>query len=466
VEPDAAGAAIEPFPLPPESLGLGSAPAAATPAEPPPEFSPDDVDLVRADSGVSAADAHDAIRDVSPTPVDKEDEVPLRPPASVAERAFVDEPASAIEPPSPAGRALAGDTDESGFRILPRFSAIEAKRATGDENVRVDAGVPGNETLFPVDEDEPRVPSRPAAAQSALVTEAEAFRGHERSRLAVLPLALTLIFGLLLGFAAGYAVGGRDRGVASGGQPSQAAQTAAEGQPAGREWSEQAVKPPAAAAQQPSRVAPPVPQEGPGARAEKPPARPAASPAPALPTSGTLIVRSAPSGAAVTINGRWRGRTPLTLDGLPFARYVVRVIQPGYAVAREEVALSRSNASQTMSLALRPERSTARGAEGGPGSSPAARQAQRRGSAPAASGAASAPVRAYFGSIYVASNPPGARVFLDGKPMGTAPVRIPEVPIGSHVVRMELPDHRTWTAATSVVAGQDVRVTGSLERIQ
>jgi hypothetical protein len=56
-------------------------------------------------------------------------------------------------------------------------------------------------------------------------------------------------------------------------------------------------------------------------------------------------------------------------------------------------------------------------------------------------------------------------VFIDGKPVGATPLSLPEVPIGSHVVRLELPDHRIWSTTARVTAGQQARVTGSLERI-
>ena len=46
-----------------------------------------------------------------------------------------------------------------------------------------------------------------------------------------------------------------------------------------------------------------------------------------LATSGRIP--RAPSPASVTLNGHWRGRTPLTLDGLPFGSYVERVMQDG-----------------------------------------------------------------------------------------------------------------------------------------
>ncbi len=353
-------------------------------------------------------------------------------------------------------------------------------RVSEDDLVRVDSGAFTDERAAeepPVPEQEIRAYPGPSAAAEAPVDEyprpsaaedreyartsaagyspvaasaGDDFSGGERPRPAVLPLALTGILCLLVGFAAGYAVGGRDHRTAEPPQSAAAPPTPAPAptQPAGREWSEQAVKrgAPAATAAQPPSVAPPVPGGEPVAGAAK------RSPAPrtqAAPTSGTLVVRSTPSGAGVTINGRWRGRTPLTLDNLPFARYVVRVVQPGYRVEREEVALSRTNASRAISVRLRSER----------GALPPA----RRGAAPARE---AEPAAALTGSLYIASNPTGASVFIDGKPYGTAPLRIPGLRIGAHVVRMELADHMTWSTSARVVAGEERRVTGSLERIR
>ena len=72
---------------------------------------------------------------------------------------------------------------------------------------------------------------------------------------------------------------------------------------------------------------------------------------------------------------------------------------------------------------------------------------------------------ALTGSIYVDSRPSGARILLDGRPAGKTPARMPDITIGSHVVRLELTDHRPWTVSTRVAAGEETRVTGSLERI-
>ena len=169
-------------------------------------------------------------------------------------------------------------------------------------------------------------------------------------------------------------------------------------------------------------------------------------------------MRSTPSGAGVTLNGRWRWRTPLTLDDLPFRRYDVRVVQPGFAAGTEAVVLSADTPARSITLQLKSSRPRRRRRARLPG----------RPAPDAASGArAEEPPSStvYTGSIYVDSRPRGARVSIDGKPVGVTPLRVGEVRIGSHVVRLELPDHRLWSTTTRVTAGQEQRVTGSLERI-
>jgi serine/threonine-protein kinase len=265
-----------------------------------------------------------------------------------------------------------------------------------------------------------------------------------RDTLRMLPLAVALIIGLLLGFAAGYGVRARSAAPAlvQNANPEGSRPQA----PAGKDWSEQAVTPPAQA--QPPRPAEP-PAVPPEAQPDAPPGAPdAGRVAIVVPASGRIVVRSNPGGAGVTVNGRWRGRTPLTLDDLPFARYSVRVVQPGFAVASEDVQLSAADPARTLSFAL------------------------RRSAPPAPASRAAAPPRepagegAFTGSLYVDSRPRGARVLLDGKPIGTTPLRLPEVPIGAHVVRLELAEHTPWTASTRIAAGQESRVTGSLDRIR
>jgi hypothetical protein len=290
-------------------------------------------------------------------------------------------------------------------------------------------------------------------AEEDLVSEAE------RPRPAVLPIAVTLILGLLIGFAAGYWAGGRQPDLGTGTAATPAA--AATSSTAVREGT---TTPPARgngapsterAAAQPPAVAPSIPDEGPrSASSERAPAPVAA------PTSGRILVTSNPSSAAVTVNGRWRGRTPLTLDRMKFGPYSLRVVLPGYTVARENVTLSAANPVGNVALRLdraAPAPETPRRAAA-PARTPAA---AARGANTSRSGSSSS----FMGSIYVDSRPRGAQIFIDGKLAGTTPARVPDITIGSHVVRLELAEHRPWTVSTRVASGDEARVTGSLERI-
>ena len=69
----------------------------------------------------------------------------------------------------------------------------------------------------------------------------------------------------------------------------------------------------------------------------------------------------------------------------------------------------------------------------------------------------------FVGTVVVESRPVGAKVFVDGKGMGVTPVTIPDVRVGSHVVRLEMAGHRRWSKSIRVVAGERERVAASLE---
>ena len=278
----------------------------------------------------------------------------------------------------------------------------------------------------------------------------------ERSRPATLPIAVTLVLGLLAGFAAGYFVGSRDRGVVPGSTPTASTPAAPAQQTArsGQQWSEQAVTPPAAtnpgtpgaSASTPPPIAPDTARETPPAAREKgtPPSRP-------LATKGRLVVQSTPSRAGVTVNGKWAGRTPLTLDNLAFGPYVVRVVQPGYQVERQQVALTARTAAHTMSVRLQ--------RQGTPASST---RTEPKAGAPPVAGAPAG----FTGSLFVDSRPQGARVLFDGRNVGKTPMMLSDVRVGTHVVRIELDEHRPWSSTTTVTAGRESRVTGSLERFR
>ena len=60
------------------------------------------------------------------------------------------------------------------------------------------------------------------------------------------------------------------------------------------------------------------------------------------------------------------------------------------------------------------------------------------------------------------STPPNAEVYVNGKFRGTAPVTL-QLPAGTHAVDFRLAGFTTWSRDLAVVAGDDTRVTATLQ---
>ena len=75
-----------------------------------------------------------------------------------------------------------------------------------------------------------------------------------------------------------------------------------------------------------------------------------------------------------------------------------------------------------------------------------------------------APSRQFRGSLVLHSTPQGAHAFVNGKPVGSTPVILSGLPVGSRVVRIEAEGYQTWSAAIRVVADEQTRVTATLYR--
>ena len=372
--------------------------------------------------------------------------------AAAAEETEADDERYGFDDEEPVVDAAAPDADLLGDADLDlpldEFVIADPVPTRQPENVPppvTAAGTSRQNRLFDVDE------STDERDQLSYVADTQ-----ERSHWSTLAVVLFSILLMGIAFAAGYVVRDRVQRTGSdsvagdtGANPGGATASATSGtQPprqdapkpdAPKDFSEQPVNPRVTT---PS-TAPPAVSETPAPAAVPVPA-PAAPPSP---TTGRIVIRSAPAGAAVVVNGRWRGRTPLTMDKLSFRSYAVSVSQTGFATARENVKLTAAAPSQTVNLEL--ERTAAR---------PAA-------AAPRATRDAPEPPTP-LGSLYIDSRPRGARVFVDGKPVGVTPVAVPDLRSGSHVVRMELADHRPWTTSARVRAGEQERVSGSLEVIR
>ena len=253
------------------------------------------------------------------------------------------------------------------------------------------------------------------------------------TRSAMWPLGFALVLGVSLAFAAGYEVAswqrqpGAERAATAAPAPAAEANSGS----AVRELTEGAVREPATVATPgtpgtdvsltPNAAQPPA-----GARTL------AATPA----AAGRLLIRSTPAGARVVLDGRDVGKTPLTVREVARGAHTVRVVREGYVAAQRRIIVSAARPAQSLTIALaRPAR---------PSTPPKPGQS--------------------VATLYVASRPAGASVFLDGTLMGTTPLQMGEVAAGDHTVRLELEGYQRWSSSVHVVAGERSRVAASLDR--
>ena len=138
------------------------------------------------------------------------------------------------------------------------------------------------------------------------------------------------------------------------------------------------------------------------------------------------------------IDGRPHGQTPVAVNDLALGSHTIEVARSGYVPHKETVTLAAKDAVRTLAIHLQ------RGLGSG-------------GSAPASIPAALA------GSVFIDSRPQKARVLIDGRVIGTTPLRVPDLSAGSHAVRLELVGYRPFATTVGVKAGEEARVTAALE---
>jgi hypothetical protein len=155
------------------------------------------------------------------------------------------------------------------------------------------------------------------------------------------------------------------------------------------------------------------------------------------PAGGTITVRSFPPGAAVYLNGEYRGVTPARLQNVPPGDYLINVSLAGY---NNETFITTIYDGSTREIGVNLENT----------------------STAAAATSASLPASG-SGSIAIDSNPGEAFVTLDGNPAGKTPAGraaliLNSVPDGVHTVSVELGGYPPYTSTVTVVKNQVVQV--------
>jgi hypothetical protein len=73
-------------------------------------------------------------------------------------------------------------------------------------------------------------------------------------------------------------------------------------------------------------------------------------------------------------------------------------------------------------------------------------------------------VQVFRGSLAVRSNPDGAAVFINGQQVGTTPLMLKELPVGSRALRVTLDGYEPWSRSVQVVAQQHTTVAAALQQ--
>jgi len=159
-------------------------------------------------------------------------------------------------------------------------------------------------------------------------------------------------------------------------------------------------------------------------------------------------VRSTPADATVFVDGRARGPTPVAIANLPLGTHFVRIARDGYAVENRRIFITAGQPTESLEVTL--ERLGAASSDGSITRIPTPRTP--------------ATIGTVMGTLDVESRPAGAKVFIDGRLVGTTPVAMVEVASGEHAIRLEHEGYQRWASTIRVVSGGRSRVTASLEQ--
>ena len=150
-------------------------------------------------------------------------------------------------------------------------------------------------------------------------------------------------------------------------------------------------------------------------------------PVPPPVVNGTIEVTSSPTGAGVSLDGDYRGTTPLSIPAVTNGIHTLRLEASGYLPWEEPVIVIAGETTYVhANLSTVP---------------------------PAT------------GSVTVQSDPGDANVYLDGEMKGLTPVAITEVVPGPHIVRIEKTGYIPYQKDITVIAGSTTIVSAALSPV-
>jgi hypothetical protein len=158
--------------------------------------------------------------------------------------------------------------------------------------------------------------------------------------------------------------------------------------------------------------------------------------------------------------------TPLALRDLDLGARNITVSRRGYEPEARRIVLTKARPSRSVEVRLSQQAATASSAasEGRSGATEPEREPSRAragGPRPATPGTLGKPAVA-TGALAIESRPTGAAVAVNGKPSGTTPLTITDLPPGDYRVTMTLEGHQPFATTVRVVAGERARAAARL----
>ena len=150
---------------------------------------------------------------------------------------------------------------------------------------------------------------------------------------------------------------------------------------------------------------------------------------------GSLQMLTSPQPVDLFLDGTFRGKTPITLEGLPEGSHIVSARWPGHTSVEREVPI-RAGQITTVKLDLAPIKAAA------------PREAKARGGG---------------GNLMVVSSVRNASVYMDGVLVGQTPYAEPGIKPGLHRVRVTYPGYADLLETVRVRGEKTVRVTAMLQ---
>lgn len=131
-------------------------------------------------------------------------------------------------------------------------------------------------------------------------------------------------------------------------------------------------------------------------------------------TAGSIRVTSSPSGAAIYLNGQYRGTAPLTIQSLSPGTYSLDADRSGYLSDHSTVTV-RAGQQSNIQFTLTPIQQ--------------------------------------YGSIKVTSSPSGAYIYMDGVYKGRTPLTLTSVSAQKHNLELDLSGYYDWKSTVTVSPG-------------